>query len=273
MSSIFRNNNITHYFYMYICKNLIILINVMVNVDFLCNKDKNGFVRLESVPMYNKFVEKYKQMLCFHPTPTDAKYKNYKVHYGDFDFKPMSQAEMFVKRVIGESFFNKWYEVQYKPAIDKGDPYFYTESNKYRKVLIYFTDVEVLDGYKDQPIVLKGTSTDPNFPEITVCIDSLGSRFCFRELTNDEVDIIDKYKKICIPGPAPMWQLMIHKQEYKDDYSLYLADCKKYGFNALSKNDINKFPLVDFNDNIITFDKNGRIGWHADNGDTEIVNK
>ena len=77
----------------------------MIKFDFNKYKDSNGFVRLKDVPGFDKFINTWKQMTTYTSTnPHSALYKDYsKTTYsfenGVYNFSPMSNAEVYFKRI------------------------------------------------------------------------------------------------------------------------------------------------------------------------------
>ena len=77
----------------------------MIKFDFSKNIDCNGFIRLKDVPGFDKFIKTWEKMTTYVSTdPYSALYKDYsKTTYsftdGTYNFSPMSNAEVYFKRI------------------------------------------------------------------------------------------------------------------------------------------------------------------------------
>lgn len=239
----------------------------MINFDIFSTKDSFGFTRLCNVPGIDKFVELFTRMDVTTPcNPNSALYKDYTVkvyslNYGELDFEAICQADMFFRRV-SKYFPTGWH------VISKID-----DNGNRTNEIIYISKYR----YQNMPrcnmqgFEVMGLNTSFKSVSFIVNVNDI-KNIVIRPLTNDEIKICEEYRDILEINPEPIYSLMEMKQEYKDDYNIYLADCEKYGFTPLDKFLIERVSLTYGNYQTTTFTKDGTFGGY-DNDDTIIVNK
>lgn len=227
-------------------------------------QDKNGFIRLKDMEGFDKFVSIFKKMSVTTPEdPNDCLYKDYSVtmtslKYGEFDFAPICGAEMFIKRVK-KLFPTGWMTISSK------------ENGKRNNKIVYVYDFGYTNLHKVnfQTIAVRYYDID-TFGVIFINVDDL-KNYAFHQLFKDEEKTLLDYKKILYAKPTPIYRLMELKQEYKDNYKLYLSDCEKYGFKPIDKRFLKRIELTTRDGMPTTFTPDGLFGYLGDD-DQEIVN-
>lgn len=244
----------------------------MIKFDLLSNKDANGFVRLSRVPNFSKFIEVFNRMGTTTPVdPNTALYKNYNVKVYGFDgvsdFAAMPQAEMFIRR-IKKYLPTGWVIWSTMP---KSHSYNYVDKKRVN-MFYYIYDYDFVNLEKANTRSLKIYYLDINgkLDYLYVNVSDFDN-IIFKPLTEIEVDTYKNYIQFISQKAAPIYRLMIMKEEYKTDYQMYLTDCAKYGFKPLDKLLIERIR-VDFEGTTTTFRPDGTLGWAPGDDDTEIVN-
>lgn len=245
----------------------------MIKFDLLSNKDANGFIRLDRVPNFSKFIEVFNRMGTTTPVdPNTALYKNYNVTVyganGVSNFAAMSQAEMFIKRI------KKYLPTGWVIWSTTPRSYGYCDADKKRINLFYYIyNYEFVNLEKPNTRSLKIYYLDINNKLDYFYVNvSEFDNIIFKPLTEAEVDTYKNYIQFINQKPAPIYRLMIMKEDYKTDYQMYLTDCAEYGFKPLDKSLIERIS-VGFKGVATTFTEDGKLGWAPGDEDTVIVNE
>lgn len=239
----------------------------MIKFNFKKYQDDNGFVRLKDVPGFGKFIKTWEKMTTYVSTdPYSTLYKDYskKITYsfanGVYNFSPMSNAEVYFKRIV------KYLPIGYvilsilkKDGKRDNEIYFvynFDYTNKFRA--------------PSQTVVVKAINSKSNFVDIEINASDLNN-LVFKILNEKEIAIYKEYLKVLNSKASPIYQVMVMKQSYKDDYDKYLADCEKFRFTPLDKNLISKINIE--NDGIpVAFSKNGNLFGNPYADDLEVMN-
>ena len=238
----------------------------MIKFDFKKYKDNNGFVRLKDVPGFDKFINTWERMTTYVSTdPYSALYKDYSKKTYSFkdsvyNFSLMSNAEVYFKRIA------KYLPIGYvmlsilkKDGKRDNEIYFvykFDYKNKFRA--------------PSQTVVVKAINNKSNFVDIEINASDLNN-LVFKILNEKEITIYKEYVEIINSKASPIYQVMIMKQNYKENYNEYVVDCKRFGFTPIRKNIIMKLNIE--NDGIpVAFSKNGNFVGNPYSDDLEIVN-
>ena len=238
----------------------------MIKFDFSKNVDCNGFVRLKDVPGFDKFIKIWEKMTTYVSTdPYSSLYKDYaKTTYssanGVYNFSPMSNAEVYFKRIA------KYLPTGYiMLSILKKDG---KRDNE-----IYF-DYKFDYAHKfiapSQTVVIKAMNSKSNLVDIEINTSDLNT-LVFKILNEQESSIYQNYVNLLNSKAEPIMTVMIMKKSYKDDYDKYLADCEKFGFTPIDKNLISKINIEN-NGIPVAFSKNANLVGNPYADDLEIVN-
>lgn len=250
----------------------------MIRFNFSKFADENGFVRLRNIVGLEKFKDTFKRMSNVFPLDyNECLYKDYSgsciTNHGKYDFNPMCEAEMFVKR-IKKSLPTGWAIIRRK--VEHMNEFDYNGKTKYENKVVYVYDYSYKTVKKYgaflNAIRIKAYESETNeLLNYDVCVDDLED-VIFKILTADEINAVEAYRKLVGQLPKPIYRLMKHKQEYKDDYSKYLQDCQNNGFKPIEKAIIDRLDITNNDGTLMTFTPVGRLGWPPDT-ETEIVNE
>lgn len=238
----------------------------MIKFDFKKYQDNNGFVRLKDVPGFDKFIKTWKKMTTYVSTDSysalykDYSKKTYSFKDGVYNFSPMSNAEVYFKR-IAKYLPTGYVMLSILKENGKRDNniYFVYKFNYANKFIA-----------PSQTVVIKAMNSKSNLVDIEINASDLNT-LVFKILNEKEILTYKEYLKILNSKASPIYQVMIMKQSYKDDYDKYLEDCKKFGFKPLRKSLISKEDIE--NDGIpLAFSKNCGIVGNPYADDLEIVN-
>lgn len=228
-------------------------------------QDANGFVRLRDLDGFDKFISLFKRMSVTTPeNPHDCLYKDYNVksyysaRHGELGFAPMCEAEMFIKRV-SKHFPTGWMLISTKKDGKRTNTIAYVYSYDYTNTHRHNFQTIVVHYYSD------------GFGKMFLNVDDL-KNIAYHPLSEEEIKVLQDYKALVSKKPFPIYALMVLKPEYKEDYKLYLADCKKYGFKPIDKKLIKRVELTTIDGKPTTFSPDGHFGYLGDD-DQEIVNK
>lgn len=238
----------------------------MIKFDFSKNVDCNGFVRLKDVPGFDKFINTWGKMTTYVSTyPYSSLYKDYaKTTYssanGVYNFSPMSNAEVYFKRIA------KYLPIGYvmlsilkKDGKRDNEIYFvykFDYTNKFRA--------------PSQTVVVKAINSKSNLVDIEINASDLNN-LVFKILNEQESNVYQNYVNLLNSKAKPIMTVMIMKQNYKENYNEYVVECKKFGFTPISKNIITKLNIE--NDGVpVAFSKNGNLVGNPYSDDLEIVN-
>lgn len=238
----------------------------MIKFDFSKDVDCNGFVRLKDVPGFDKFINMWEKMTTYVSTdPYSSLYKDYaKTTYssvnGVYNFSPMSNAEVYFKRIA------KYLPTGYVILS-------ILKENGKRDNEIYFVykfDYTNKFMSPNQTVVIQAINSKLNKVDIEINASDL-NKLVFKILNEQESSIYQNYVNLLNSKAEPIMTVMIMKQSYKDDYNKYLSDCKKFGFTPLDKNLISRINIE--NDGVpVAFSKNGNLVGNPYSDDLEIVN-
>ena len=238
----------------------------MIKFDFNKYKDSNGFVRLKDVPGFDKFINTWKQMTTYTSVnPHSALYKDYsKTTYssenGVYDFSPMSNAEVYFKRIA------KHLPTGYVMlSILKDDG---KRSNEI--YFVYKFDYTNKFMSPNQTVVIQAINSKLNQVDIEINASDL-NKLVFKILNEQESSIYQNYVNLLNSKAEPIMTIMIMKQSYKDDYNKYLADCEKFGFTPLDKNLIS-IVNIENNGVPVAFSKTCGLVGNPYSDDLEIIN-
>ena len=228
--------------------------------------DRNKFIRLNTIKNFDKFINMFKRMSPY--SCKDCKNALYKSNTGKtytssgevLNFVEIVQAEMFINRVK-KHFPTGWIIWRNIDDYEKLDN---------RIIYIYDYDYCNKECSSFQTLVIKYTDIYNNFGKIFVNVDML-HRIVFKCMLPDEIKVCKDFASILNQHPEPIYKMMEMKQEYKDDYNVYLSDCKKYGFTPLEKCLIERVN-INYLGVPTTFMQDATLGWKPDQ-DCIIVNK
>lgn len=227
-------------------------------------QDENGFVRLKDLDGFDKFVSIFKRMAVTTPEdPNNCLYKDYDskticTRYGELDFSPMCEAEVFLRRVR-KHFPTGWMLISTK------------EKGKRTNLLAYVYSYEYANSHRCHFQTIVARYYNDSFEKLFLNVDDLET-IAFRILTEEEIKIITDYKALIAEKPSPIYKLMALKPEYKKDYKLYLSDCEKYGFKPIEKIFLKRLELNSIDGKPTTFTPDGLFGYPGDD-DQEIINE
>lgn len=227
-------------------------------------QDENGFTRLKELKGFDKFVSIFKRMAATtKEDPNDCLYKDYdsktfSTQYGELDFAPMCEAEVFLRRVR-KHFPTGWMLISTK------------EKGKRKNLLAYVYSYEYANSLRChfQTIVVY-CHTD-TFGKLLLNVDDLET-VAFHSLTEEEIKTITAFGALIGSKPSPIYKLMALKPEYKKDYKLYLSDCEKYGFKPIEKKFLKRIELNTIDGKPTTFTPDGLFGYLGDD-DQVIINE
>lgn len=238
----------------------------MIKFDFSKYVDCNGFVRLKDVPGFDKFIKIWGEMTTYVSTdPYSSLYKDYaKTTYssanGVYNFSPMSNAEVYFKRIV--KYLPTGYvilSILKKDGKRDNDIYFvynFDYINKFRE--------------PSQTVVVKAINSKSNLVDIEINASDLNN-LAFKILNEKEIAIYKEYIRIINSKASPIYQVMIMKQNYKENYNEYVTECKRFEFTPLDKNLISKINIE--NDGVpVAFSKNGNLVGNPYSDDLEIIN-
>lgn len=239
----------------------------MIKFNFKKYQDDNGFVRLKDVPGFDKFIKTWEKMTTYVSTdPYSTLYKDYStkttyIFANDvYNFSPMSNAEVYFKRIA------KYLPIGYvmlsilkKDGKRDNEIYFvykFDYTNKFRA--------------PSQTVVVKAINSKSNFVDIEINASDLNN-LVFKILNEKEIAIYEEYIRIINSKASPICQVMVMKQNYKENYNEYVTECKRFGFTPISKNIITKLNIE--NDGVpVAFSKNANLVGNPYSDDLEIIN-
>lgn len=239
----------------------------MIKFDFSKDVDCNGFVRLKDVPGFDKFIKTWEKMTTYVSTdPYSSLYKDYstKTAYsftnGVYNFSPMSNAEIYFKRIA------KYLPIGYVMLS-------ILKENGKRDNDIYFVyNFDYKNKFREpsQTVVVKAINSKSNFVDIEINALDLNN-LAFKILNEQESSVYQNYVNLLNSKAKPIMPVMVMQQSYKDDYNKYLSDCKKFGFTPINKNIITKLNIE--NDGVpVAFSKHGNLVGNQYSDDLEIIN-
>ena len=121
-----------------------------------------------------------------------------------------------------------------------------------------------------QTVVIKAINSKSNLVDIEINASDLNN-LAFKILNEKEIAIYKEYIGIINSKASPIHQVMIMKQNYKENYNENVTECKRFGFTPINKNIITKLNIE--NDCIpVAFSKNGNLVGNPYADDLEIVN-
>ena len=238
----------------------------MIKFDFSKNVDCNGFVRLKDVPGFDKFIKIWEKMTTYVSTdPYSSLYKDYaKTTYssanGVYNFSPMSNAEVYFKRIA--KYLPTGYimlSILKKDGKRDNEIYFVYKFDYANKFIA-----------PSQTVVIKAMNSKSNLVDIEINTSDLNT-LVFKILNEQESSIYQNYVNLLNSKAEPIMTVMIMKKSYKDDYDKYLADCEKFGFTPIDKNLISKINIEN-NGIPVAFSKNANLVGNPYADDLEIVN-
>ena len=238
----------------------------MIKFDFNKYQDNNGFVRLKDVQGFDKFIKTWKKMTTYTSTnPNSALYKDYfKTTYsfenGVCNFSPMSNAEVYFKRIA------KYLPTGYVMlSILK-------EDGKRDNEIYFVYNFDYTNKFiaPSQTVVIKTINNKSNLIDIEINALDLNN-LVFKILNEKEISIYKEYLKVLNSKASPIYKVMVMKQNYKENYNEYVEECKRFGFTPIRKNIIMKLDIE--NDGVpVTFSQNGNLVGNPYSDDLEIVN-
>ena len=238
----------------------------MIKFDFSKNVDCNGFVRLKDVPGFDKFIKIWEKMTTYVSTdPYSSLYKDYaKTTYssanGVYNFSPMSNAEVYFKRIA--KYLPTGYimlSILKKDGKRDNEIYFVYKFDYANKFIA-----------PSRTVVIKAMNSKSNLVDIEINTSDLNT-LVFKILNEQESSIYQNYVNLLNSKAEPIMTVMIMKKSYKDDYDKYLADCEKFGFTPIDKNLISKINIEN-NGIPVAFSKNANLVGNPYADDLEIVN-
>lgn len=192
-------------------------------------KDSNGFIRLEKLPKFDKIFTNIKNLdnTCpINQSNYPWKYQNTNIY--------KSMVEEYVYKIFKNT-YGIWIQLS---RLYKNDLYYKFQSGNsdYRlNMLIYISKISFVQSQSSR--YLKITYLDINgrltyFLINDFDIPSVAIRFC----EDEEIKIFNKL--IAIGNPEPKYERFLLKEEYKNNYDLYVKDSEKYGYKILRKNTV-----------------------------------
>ena len=197
--------------------------------------------------------------------PYSSLYKDYaKTTYssanGVYNFSPMSNAEVYFKRIA--KYLPTGYimlSILKKDGKRDNEIYFVYKFDYANKFIA-----------PSQTVVIKAMNSKSNLVDIEINTSDLNT-LVFKILNEQESSIYQNYVNLLNSKAEPIMTVMIMKKSYKDDYDKYLADCEKFGFTPIDKNLISKINIEN-NGIPVAFSKNANLVGNPYADDLEIVN-
>ena len=185
--------------------------------------DKNGFIRLSVLPSFNKIRSKLEDLQNW--TPTKESKPNYPWKYKN-SYIYRSFVDVYVDKIFKGCY--GWIQL----SVYKTNDYYHMDKSKYsdyrETILMYVSKLEFIQSMYTRYIRIYYTDVNCNFTSIDIKVNDIYN-LAFRYCTEDEINVINKL--VSIKGPEPNYERFLIKEEYKDNYDLYVKDAKKYGFD------------------------------------------
>ena len=224
--------------------------------------DKNGFIHLSDIPGYEKIVSKIENLQNW--TPTKESNPNYPWRATAL---PSDMYISFVEEYVNRIFKNCagfWAQLStYKINTSWNDNLSeYVDSRK--TILMYVSKIGYVQSMYTRYLRIYYVDINDNFESIDIPVNDL-CKLAIRFCTDDEISIIEKL--IENSHPEPYIERFLIKDEYKENYDLYLKDAKKYGYKKIWKEDMVKMVSGKY----VSMDKYGYI-YSGKSVDVKFVN-
>lgn len=227
------------------------------------NCDKNGFIRINKLKNFNKFITYWNRFDYYTATnPYDSLYKDYNVvttsaKHGTYNFGVVCPADMFIRRIKKFLIINEYVVISR------------IEGETINNTICYIYDYMYTNSFRSnsRTLVIRYISVD-GINSLSVNIDDLKD-ISIHILTEDEKTTFKKYIELLHITHAPIHDVMKIKTEYVEDYKLYCKECKKYNFKPISKK---LLKIINVNDFDMFVDKEGNI-VHYNKYDINLINK
>ncbi len=215
--------------------------------------DKKGFIHINALPAYDKIVSKICELPNYVPTKESKPDYPWRIPAAPSEIY-ISFVEEYVNRIF-KNYSGRWIQLStyksnesYWDLNDNDDKYI----DNRKTILMYVSKISYAQSMNNRFIVIYYVDVNGNFNSINIKTYDL-SGLAFRFCTDDEISIINKL--VGNSRPEPYIERFLIKDEYKENYDLYLKDAKKYGYN---KKILNKNLIFSCKKNT-SFDKNGYI--------------
>ena len=212
--------------------------------------DKNGYIHLINLPGYEKIISKIENLQNW--TPTKESNPNYPWRASGVPSDMyISFVEEYVNRIFKHS-TGIWVQLStYKINTTSWND----ESSEYidsrKTILMFVSKIGYVQSMYTRYLRIYYVDINGNFESIDIPVNDL-CKLAFRFCNDDEISIITKL--LGNSQPEPYFERFLIKDEYKENYNLYLKDAKKYGYN-IWKEDMLKMV----NGKYVSIDKNGYI--------------
>lgn len=176
----------------------------------------------------------------------------------------ISECEVFVRR-----YFNKWLDrnVRFNVFVfSKYDDKAFENSVCRQNYLMWVKYIKFCTGGYDHYVEFCGFDINLKSVSLRYKISELKD-LVVRPCSNDEIRFFWDMVQLT---PDTIYEIMEILPEYQQDYKLYLADCKKYGFKPMAKGFVSRIRI---DEDTKTYLNKDAILWGRPTTDTKVVNK
>jgi len=223
--------------------------------------DKNGFIHLIDLPGCEKIISKIQNLQNWTPTKESNPNYPWRASGVPSDIY-VSFVEEYINRIFKYS-TGVWIQLStYKMKTSWND-----ESSKYfdsrKTILMFVSKIVYTQSMYTRYIKIYYVDINGNFESIDIQANDL-CKLAFRFCTDDEISIITKL--LGNSQPEPYIERFLIKDEYKENYNLYVRDAKKYGYKIWKKDMIKMIGGT-----YVSIDKDGHI-YSGISVDVKFVN-
>ena len=211
--------------------------------------DKNGFIHIIDLPGCEKIISKIENLQNW--TPTKESNPNYPWRAVAL---PSDMYISFVEEYVNRIFKNYtgiWVQLStYKINTTSWNDELSENFDSRKTILMYVSKIGYVQSMYTRYLRIYYVDINGNLESIDIPVNDL-CKLAFRFCTDDEILIINK---LVGNHPEPYIERFLIKDEYKENYNLYLKDAKKYGYKIWKKD-----MLKMLGNTYVSMDKDGHI--------------
>jgi len=224
--------------------------------------DKNGFIHLIDIPGCEKIISKIENLQNWVPTKEGNPNYPWKVSASPSAMY-ISFVEEYVNRIFKHS-TGVWVQLStYKINTTSWNDELSKNVDSRKTILMFVSKIGYVQSMYTRYIKIYYVDINGNLESIDIPVNDL-CKLAIRFCNNDEISIITKL--LGNSQPEPYIERFLIKDEYKENYNLYVKDAKKYGYKIWKK-DMIKMVSGKY----VSMDKNGYI-YSGKSVDVKFVN-
>ena len=224
--------------------------------------DKNGFIHLSDLPGHEKIISKIQNLQNWTPTKESNPNYPWRDSSSSSDMY-ISFVEEYVNRIF-KNYTGTWVQLStYKTNTASWNDELSEYVDSRKTILMYISKIGYMQSMYKRYIKIYYIDINGNFEGIDIPVNEI-SKLAIRFCTDDEISIIKKL--LNNSSPLPYIERFLIKDEYKENYDLYLKDAKKYGYK-IWKEDMIKMIRGKY----VSTDKCGYI-YYGKSVDVKFVN-